>query len=105
MTYYANVFRDRPRIAPSDPVPALGVLADPGKPMSIVGIAFVAGRLGGMDPARPHDDYAPPEAVRRLILDRAWVDGKVVKLAEPVALDGRYALRRGVFVGISEEAE
>lgn len=38
------------------------------------------------------------------MLDRTWEGGKVVKLAEQVVVDGRFALRRGVFVGLSEEA-
>lgn len=76
-------------------------------PLSLIGIAYPYSHVGGV-PEATHErdilDAPPPEVVWRLVLDRAWVDGVAVVRADKLTLDGRFALRRGVYVELTEEA-
>lgn len=105
-TYYAHAFLDRDRLAPRDNVPCLGLLVDPADPGLIVGQAFAVGHIGGAERAEdPYgQDYPPPELVFRLRVDREHDGGMTRKLAEPYTVEGRFALRRGVFVELAEDA-
>ena len=95
--YFANVARERRRIAPEDLPGAIGVTLDPARPGDVVGMAFAAGHLGGFVEDRSrrgpgHRDLGPREAVWRIVLGKAEVDG-------------RFVLRSGEFVELGEGAE
>jgi hypothetical protein len=79
--YHSNASR-KPRVAPGDLPSAIGVAAGPDDTMPI-GTAFGAGWIG--------PEGGPPEAVWRLVI-------------RGEALEGRYALRDGVFIELAEEA-
>lgn len=103
--YYSNLPR-RPRSRPADGLPAAGVMADPAVPKSVIGIAYPYSHVGGYRAGDdPRVDPEPPEVVWRLVLDRAWRDGKVVPLPAKEALDGRFVLRDGEFVELAEDAD
>jgi hypothetical protein len=94
--YFANVARDRPRVGPEDVPGAIGILADADQPGEIVGIAFGAGHIGGWRwgwsrPAVEPEYLGHREATWRLVVGKAEVDG-------------RFALRRGEFVELAEDA-
>ncbi len=102
--YYSNLPR-RPRSRPSDSLPAAGVIADPRAPKSIIGIAYPYTHVGGCRLGdAPQVEPEPPEVVWRLVLDRAWRDGRVVLLEAKETLDGRFVLRDGEFVELAEAA-
>ncbi len=105
MDYFCSAFRDRKVVGPNDHSPAVGVLADSAAPRSIIGMAFPVGQVGGMRWDAPvTEDYPPPEVVWRLEIDRTWAEGKVGPRVKEV-LEGRFVLRLGRFVELSEEAE
>ncbi len=80
-------------------------MADRSAPRSIVGIAYPYTHIGGCRPSDdPRADYDPPEVVWRLVLDRAWRDGRIVELEAKETLEGRYVLRHGEFIELSEDA-
>lgn len=87
MTYYSNASRSD-RVGPDDLPGSIAVIASADDAMPI-GMASSAGHLGGW----VGDTYLGPiEAVWRLEVGK-----------EPV--EGRFALRRGVFVELAEGAE
>ena len=102
--YFSNL-PSQPRSSPADGLPAVGVVADPTVPKSVIGIAYPYTHIGG---SRPGDllqsPAVPPEVVWRIVLDRVWRDGRVVSLATRETLDPRYVLRDGEFVELAEEA-
>lgn len=105
--FYTNAFLTTPLIRPNDGTPVIGIIADPSVSHSIIGIAFPYSHIGGMTEAtQDHDilDAPPPEVVWRLVLDRAWVDGETVRLADKRTLDGRFVLRMGRFWELAEDA-
>ena len=102
--YYSNLPR-KPNDRPSDGLPAIGVIADWAQPHSIIGIAYPYTHIGGCQLGDAwNGDYAPPEVVFRLVLDRAWLDDRIVALEAKETLDGRFVLRNGEFIELSEDA-
>ncbi len=102
--YYSNL-APQPRSRPSDGLPAVGVMANPVVPKSIIGIAYPYTHIGGCRVGdNPRVDPEPPEVVWRLVLDREWRDDRVVNLADKETLEGRYVLRNGEFVALAEDA-
>jgi hypothetical protein len=94
--YFANVARTIARVGPDDYPFALGVLSDRLVSASIIGTAYGSGHLGGWrtdfsKPGFPSEDLGPREAVWRLVIGKAEVEG-------------RFALRRGEFVELAEDA-
>jgi hypothetical protein len=94
--YFANVARTVARLGPDDMPHALGVLADREDPGSIIGIAYGAGWLGGWrtdfsKPGFPSEDFGPREAVWRIVIGKAEIEG-------------RFALRMGEFIELAEDA-
>lgn len=106
-TWHANAYLGTPRIRPNDGPTAVGIMADPAVPLSLIGIAYPYSHIGGVSEAT-HDrdilDAPPPEVVWRLVLDRAWVGGVAVLRADKLTLDGRFVLRAGRFVELAEDA-
>lgn len=106
VTRYFSNLPPKPTSRPSDGLPAIGVMADRNIHRSIIGIAYPYTHVGGCRPDDdPRADYDPPEVVWRLILDGAWRDGRIVELEAKETLDGRYVLRFGEFIELSEEAD
>lgn len=95
----------QPRIRPSDGLPAAGVVADPTVSKSIIGIAFPYTQIGGSTANQgSNPEHTPPEVVWRIVLDRCWSNGHVIKLETKQTLEGRYVLRDGEFVELAETA-
>ena len=104
LRYYSNL-PARPAVRPSDGLPAIGVMADPTVPHSIIGIAYPYTHVGGCRPdADPLDEYAPPEVVFRLVIDRAWQNERIIELEAKDTHEARYVLRGTEFIELSEEA-
>ncbi len=102
--YYSNLPR-KPASRPNDGLPAIGVMADRSISRSIIGIAYPYTHIGGCHHLDdPSADYDPPEVVWRIVLDRAWRDERIVELEAKETLEGRYVLRDGEFIELSEEA-
>jgi hypothetical protein len=90
MTVYYSNASDAPTSEPGRLPSAIGVTPGPDDNMPI-GIAYEAGRIGGYDWENDRN-LGPAEIVWRLVVE-----------GEPV--EGRFALRGGVFVELAEGAE
>jgi hypothetical protein len=87
--FYSNA-SNAPRVAPGDVPGSISVIPSPDKPLPI-GITSEVGRAGGFD-WDTDEDHGPREAVWRLVVHKREVEG-------------RFALRGGVFVELAEDDE
>jgi hypothetical protein len=90
MTVYYSNASDAPTVEPGRLPSAIGVTPGPDDNMPI-GIAYEAGRIGGYDWENDRN-LGPVEAVWRIVVGREDVEG-------------RFALRGGVFVALADDAE